>query len=290
MAELHVELVSVEREIWSGEASTVIAGRPRARSASCRGTPRCSARSPTAARCASAGRRRRGRRGRSRRVPVGHRPGRHDAGRGRRARRRTSTPPAPGRRLERAKAEGDESAVRRAESRLRPPPRTSSRPARRRRARPRAVAVGPAGPRSCRCWRRGTPAAAAARAAARSTVPAAAHPDTGGGWVLGGRPVRGRRPAVVPVFSLAPGPRRRLSRRDLGSSPAAAPGGGEVLALLAGAVVLECPSAAGPVAAGHGHAGRDRLPGLAGGPAARGDAAALTGPGRAASARRPAAT
>ncbi|MDP9431732.1 MAG: hypothetical protein M3P91_03175, partial [Actinomycetota bacterium] len=28
MAELHVELVSVEREIWSGEASQVVAGEP----------------------------------------------------------------------------------------------------------------------------------------------------------------------------------------------------------------------------------------------------------------------
>ncbi len=69
----------------------------------------------------------------------------------------------------------------------------------------------------------------------------------GGGWVLGVGRFQGDDLQWYRVFSLAPGPRRTLSRRDLVVLGRRPPAGGERLALLAGAVVLECRSSAGPV-------------------------------------------
>lgn len=69
----------------------------------------------------------------------------------------------------------------------------------------------------------------------------------GGGWVLGVGRFSGDDLQWYRVFSLAPGPRRTLSRRDLVVVEQRPPVGGERLALLAGAVVLECRDGAGPV-------------------------------------------
>lgn len=69
----------------------------------------------------------------------------------------------------------------------------------------------------------------------------------GGGWVLGVGRFQGDDLRWYRVFSLAPGPRRTLSRRDLVVLGRRPPVGGERLALLSGAVVMECSSARGPV-------------------------------------------
>jgi hypothetical protein len=69
----------------------------------------------------------------------------------------------------------------------------------------------------------------------------------GRGWVLGVGRFEGDDLRWYRVFSLAPGPRRTLSRHDLAVAGRRQPVGGEALALLDGAVVLECTSAQGPV-------------------------------------------
>ncbi len=69
----------------------------------------------------------------------------------------------------------------------------------------------------------------------------------GRGWVLGVGRFAGDELQWYRVFSLAPGPRRTLSRHDLTVVARREPVGGETLALLAGAVVMECSSAVGPV-------------------------------------------
>lgn len=69
----------------------------------------------------------------------------------------------------------------------------------------------------------------------------------GRGWVLGEGRFQGDDLCWYRVFSLAPGPRRTLSRHDLAVVQRREPVGGETLALLRGAVVMECSSAAGPV-------------------------------------------
>jgi hypothetical protein len=67
----------------------------------------------------------------------------------------------------------------------------------------------------------------------------------GRGWVLGVGRFEGEELRWYRVFSLAVGPRRRLSRRDLRVTHRRAPVGGESLALLSGAVVMECSTVAG---------------------------------------------
>jgi len=62
----------------------------------------------------------------------------------------------------------------------------------------------------------------------------------GGGWVLGVGRFQGDDLRWYRVFSLAPGPRRTLSRRDLVVVGRRPPVGGERRALLSGAVVMEC--------------------------------------------------
>lgn len=69
----------------------------------------------------------------------------------------------------------------------------------------------------------------------------------GGGWVLGLGRFQGDDLAWFRVFSLAPGPRRTLSRQTLTVQHQRRPAGGETLALLAGQVVLECQVPSGPV-------------------------------------------
>ncbi len=69
----------------------------------------------------------------------------------------------------------------------------------------------------------------------------------GRGWVLGLGRFVGDDLQWYRVFSLAPGPRRTLSRSDLVVVGRREPVGGERLALLAGAVVVQCRSASGPV-------------------------------------------
>lgn len=69
----------------------------------------------------------------------------------------------------------------------------------------------------------------------------------GRGWVLGVGRFDGDELSWYRVFSLAPGPRRRLSRLDLVVVRRRQPVGGETLALLSGAVVMECSSRAGRV-------------------------------------------
>ena len=69
----------------------------------------------------------------------------------------------------------------------------------------------------------------------------------GRGWVLGLGRFAGDDLQWYRVFSLAPGPRRTLSRRDLTVRTSRQPVGGEALALLKGAVVLECGCARGGV-------------------------------------------
>lgn len=73
------------------------------------------------------------------------------------------------------------------------------------------------------------------------------HPTPGRGWMLGMGRFRGDDLQWYRVFSLAPGPRRTLSRRDLVVERQREAAGGETLALLSGAVVLECRGSAGPV-------------------------------------------
>lgn len=64
----------------------------------------------------------------------------------------------------------------------------------------------------------------------------------GRGWVLGIGRFEGDELRWYRVFSLAPGPRRRLSRRDLTVVARREPSADEAMALLAGAVVMECAS------------------------------------------------
>lgn len=72
-------------------------------------------------------------------------------------------------------------------------------------------------------------------------------PTPGAGWVLGVGRFVGDDLEWYRVFSIAPGPRRTLSRHDLAVERRREPVGGERLALLSGVVVLECSSASGPV-------------------------------------------
>jgi hypothetical protein len=69
----------------------------------------------------------------------------------------------------------------------------------------------------------------------------------GRGWVLGVGRFDGDSLQWYRVFSLAMRPRRTLSRRDLSVQARREPTGSERFALLAGAVVMECHSSAGPV-------------------------------------------
>ena len=69
----------------------------------------------------------------------------------------------------------------------------------------------------------------------------------GRGWVLGVGRFDGDSLEWYRVFSLAMRPRRTLSRRDLRVLTRRAPTGAERLALLSGAVVMECDSSRGPV-------------------------------------------
>jgi hypothetical protein len=69
-----------------------------------------------------------------------------------------------------------------------------------------------------------------------------------GGWVLGVGQFVGDELRWYRVFSLAPRPRRRMSRRDLQVERRREPVGGETLALMQGSVVMELSSADGAVA------------------------------------------
>ena len=69
----------------------------------------------------------------------------------------------------------------------------------------------------------------------------------GRGWVLGTGRYVGDELQWFRVFSLAPRPRRTLSRRDLRVVRRRDPTGPEKLSLQAGMVILECSSADGPV-------------------------------------------
>lgn len=69
----------------------------------------------------------------------------------------------------------------------------------------------------------------------------------GRGWVLGVGRFEGDDLRWYRVFSLAPGPRRTLSRHELTVLGRREPVGGERLALLAGAVVLQCRLPTGDV-------------------------------------------
>lgn len=69
----------------------------------------------------------------------------------------------------------------------------------------------------------------------------------GRGWVLGVGRFDGDSLQWYRVFSLAMRPRRTLSRRDLAVLKRRDPQGPERLALLAGAVVMECRSSTGRV-------------------------------------------
>ncbi len=69
----------------------------------------------------------------------------------------------------------------------------------------------------------------------------------GRGWVLGTGRFVGDELQWFRVFSLAPRPRRVLSRRDLSVLRQRAPRESERLSLQAGMVILECTSAGGPV-------------------------------------------
>lgn len=69
----------------------------------------------------------------------------------------------------------------------------------------------------------------------------------GRGWVLGTGRYVGDELQWFRVFSLAPRPRRTLSRRGLLVDQRRSPSGPERFALQAGMVVLECTSADGPV-------------------------------------------
>lgn len=72
----------------------------------------------------------------------------------------------------------------------------------------------------------------------------------GRGWVLGIGRFVGDDLQWYRVFSLAPGPRRTFSRRDLKVRKQRPPEGPETYALLQGAVVMECATSAGPVQMG----------------------------------------
>ena len=67
------------------------------------------------------------------------------------------------------------------------------------------------------------------------------------GWVLGVGRFDGDRLEWYRVFSLAMRPRRTLTRRDLSVVTRRPAEGAERLALLGGAVVMECRSSSGPV-------------------------------------------
>jgi hypothetical protein len=69
----------------------------------------------------------------------------------------------------------------------------------------------------------------------------------GRGWVLGVGRFDGDSLKWYRVFSLAMRPRRTLSRRDLRVLARREPHGPERLALLSGAIVMECRSSHGPV-------------------------------------------
>jgi hypothetical protein len=69
----------------------------------------------------------------------------------------------------------------------------------------------------------------------------------GRGWVLGVGRFEGDALEWYRVFSLAPRPRRTLTRRDLTVLAQREPRGPERLALLAGAVVMECRNSKGTV-------------------------------------------
>lgn len=69
----------------------------------------------------------------------------------------------------------------------------------------------------------------------------------GRGWVLGVGRFEGDHLQWYRVFSLAPRPRRVLSRRDLEVHRRREPRGPESLALQKGAVVMECRAPDGPV-------------------------------------------
>lgn len=69
----------------------------------------------------------------------------------------------------------------------------------------------------------------------------------GRGWVLGIGRYAGDELQWFRVFSLAPRPRRALTRRALRVVQRRAPNGPERLALQAGMIILECTSADGPV-------------------------------------------
>jgi len=69
----------------------------------------------------------------------------------------------------------------------------------------------------------------------------------GRGWVLGVGRFDGDSLKWYRVFSLAMRPRRTLSRRDLRVLRRRDPDGSERLALLSGAVVMECRNSGGPV-------------------------------------------
>lgn len=73
------------------------------------------------------------------------------------------------------------------------------------------------------------------------------HRSHGRGWSAGLGRFESDELCWYRVFSVAPGPRCRLSRHDLEILTRRPPRGGEVLALLSGAVIVECASAAGPV-------------------------------------------
>ncbi|MCW2776941.1 MAG: hypothetical protein JWN17_666 [Frankiales bacterium] len=74
-----------------------------------------------------------------------------------------------------------------------------------------------------------------------------ARKGNGRGWVLGVGRFEGDDLQWYRVFSLAPRPRRTLSRRSLEVRGRRAPRGPETLALLSGAVVMECRDPDGPV-------------------------------------------
>ena len=74
-----------------------------------------------------------------------------------------------------------------------------------------------------------------------------ARRGNGRGWVLGVGRCEGDALQWYRVFSLAARPRRTLSRRTLEVRGRRDPRGPETLALLAGAVVMECRAPEGPV-------------------------------------------
>ena len=72
--------------------------------------------------------------------------------------------------------------------------------------------------------------------------------EPGAGWVLGVGRFSGDELQWYRVFSLAPWPRRTLSRRDLSICRQRPPTGPEAYALLDDAVVMECRAGDRPVA------------------------------------------